>query len=271
MQVKHAFTSGKGDGPDSTLVRPSNWNADHILTMASASRYVGRDKSGAGAAQELPVVPVTGTDDGTIWTAAKVQEYVAQQIGSIPGGALPVPMGTIVGSINGTMPGYVPLNGGTFGDVGSGATYQSAAYQSLYIHMWTVAPGVPVSGGRGASGAADWAAKKAMTLPQSAGCVMGAQGLGGTGLDATFFDVVGSDTVALSTANMPAHSHGFSDNAGGSQNIVRGTNSGLGGTGSGNLLALLGNDAIVTTTVGSGTGHPNIQRTMIMQVWWIKY
>jgi hypothetical protein len=29
MPVKHAFTSAKSDGGDSTLVRPSNWNADH--------------------------------------------------------------------------------------------------------------------------------------------------------------------------------------------------------------------------------------------------
>lgn len=32
MQVTHAFTSGLADGPDATLVRPSNWNADHVLT-----------------------------------------------------------------------------------------------------------------------------------------------------------------------------------------------------------------------------------------------
>jgi hypothetical protein len=30
MPVKHAFTSGKADGGDATLIRPSNWNADHI-------------------------------------------------------------------------------------------------------------------------------------------------------------------------------------------------------------------------------------------------
>lgn len=32
MQVTHAFTSGLADGPDTTLVRPSNWNEDHVLT-----------------------------------------------------------------------------------------------------------------------------------------------------------------------------------------------------------------------------------------------
>lgn len=29
MPVKHSFTSGVADGADATLVRPSNWNADH--------------------------------------------------------------------------------------------------------------------------------------------------------------------------------------------------------------------------------------------------
>lgn len=29
MPVKHAFVSAKSDGADSTLVRPSNWNANH--------------------------------------------------------------------------------------------------------------------------------------------------------------------------------------------------------------------------------------------------
>jgi len=29
MAIKHAFTSAKDDGADTTLVRPSNWNADH--------------------------------------------------------------------------------------------------------------------------------------------------------------------------------------------------------------------------------------------------
>ena len=29
--IKHAFVSGKSDGGDATLVRPSNWNAEHIV------------------------------------------------------------------------------------------------------------------------------------------------------------------------------------------------------------------------------------------------
>jgi hypothetical protein len=32
MAVTHAFVSAKSDGGDATLVRPSNWNADHAIT-----------------------------------------------------------------------------------------------------------------------------------------------------------------------------------------------------------------------------------------------
>lgn len=31
MAIKHAFTSGKTDGGDATLVQPSNWNANHTI------------------------------------------------------------------------------------------------------------------------------------------------------------------------------------------------------------------------------------------------
>jgi hypothetical protein len=30
MAITHAFTSPKADGADTTLVRPSNWNAEHL-------------------------------------------------------------------------------------------------------------------------------------------------------------------------------------------------------------------------------------------------
>lgn len=32
MTVKHAFASAKADGGDATLVRPTDWNADHVIT-----------------------------------------------------------------------------------------------------------------------------------------------------------------------------------------------------------------------------------------------
>ena len=54
LSLKHSFTSAKADGTDSTLVQPSAWNAEHTITLA-AGKVLGRDSSGAGAAQELPL------------------------------------------------------------------------------------------------------------------------------------------------------------------------------------------------------------------------
>jgi len=52
MPIKHAFTSEKEDEADATLVRPSNWNADHI----------GRDSEGNEAFK---------VDDAGVLTLAK--------------------------------------------------------------------------------------------------------------------------------------------------------------------------------------------------------
>ena len=52
VSLKHSFTATKSDGGDSTLVRPSNWNAEHDLLMASGA-ILGRVSSDVGAAEEL--------------------------------------------------------------------------------------------------------------------------------------------------------------------------------------------------------------------------
>ena len=53
VSLKHAFTSAKGDGADSTFVQPSNWNAEHTLTL-DTDKLVGRQSAGNGAAEEIP-------------------------------------------------------------------------------------------------------------------------------------------------------------------------------------------------------------------------
>ena len=54
ITLKHPFTSAKADGTDSTLVQPSNWNAEHTFNMAT-NRILGRATSGTGAVEELTV------------------------------------------------------------------------------------------------------------------------------------------------------------------------------------------------------------------------
>ena len=54
VSLKHAFNSAKSDGGDATLVQPSNWNAEHTLTLATG-KVLGRLTAGTGAVEELTV------------------------------------------------------------------------------------------------------------------------------------------------------------------------------------------------------------------------
>lgn len=59
-QVKHAFVSAIGDGADATLVRPSNWNADHTLTSIasiSSGSYTGNSTVDRAIPHGLGVTP----------------------------------------------------------------------------------------------------------------------------------------------------------------------------------------------------------------------
>jgi microcystin-dependent protein len=54
VSLKHTFQSGKADGTDDTLVKPSNWNAEHKFETTAAGVVLGRAVgAGAGPVQEL--------------------------------------------------------------------------------------------------------------------------------------------------------------------------------------------------------------------------
>lgn len=65
ISLKHLFASPKADGPDPTLVQPSNWNAEHVLNMAPL-RLVGRTSAGTGAAEEIAVGSSLSLAAGTL-------------------------------------------------------------------------------------------------------------------------------------------------------------------------------------------------------------
>ena len=86
VSLKHAFVSAVSDGGDTSLVRPSNWNAEHDLTMA-ADRILGRVTSGTGAAEEL--------------TASQVKTLLAIASGDVSGlGSLATASGVTVSQIS---------------------------------------------------------------------------------------------------------------------------------------------------------------------------
>ncbi len=52
VSLKHAFQSAKPDGADTSIVRPSDWNAEHVLTQAT-NKLLGRTSAGTGATEEI--------------------------------------------------------------------------------------------------------------------------------------------------------------------------------------------------------------------------
>lgn len=54
LSFKHLFQSLKTDGPDNTLVQPSDWNDEHVITCG-AGKVLGRENTTSGAVQELPL------------------------------------------------------------------------------------------------------------------------------------------------------------------------------------------------------------------------
>lgn len=56
--LKHAFVSGKDDGADETLVRPSNWNAEHEIRWTLNKLLKG---AGAGSDPTEIDVPTSRT------------------------------------------------------------------------------------------------------------------------------------------------------------------------------------------------------------------
>lgn len=65
VSLKHAFTSAVADGGDTSLVQPSNWNAEHNLTMATA-RLLGRTTAGTGSAEEISAGTALSLSAGTL-------------------------------------------------------------------------------------------------------------------------------------------------------------------------------------------------------------
>jgi hypothetical protein len=119
----------------------------------------------------------------------------------------------------GVVTGFVRCNGRTIGSATSGATERANAdAQALFVYLWGADSNLTVSGGRGASAAADWSANKTLTLPDCRGRVMASLSDMGNGaaswLTSTYFGATPTtlgavstttDHITLGTSNLPPY------------------------------------------------------------------
>ena len=117
--------------------------------------------------------------------------------------------------------GFVRLNDRTIGSATSGAVERANAdCNALFLYLWNNFTDVvcPVSTGRGASAAADWAANKNIGLPNMRGnTAFGVDGMGNvlngkitastTATPDTPGTAIGGETVTLVAGNLPPHAH----------------------------------------------------------------
>jgi len=156
--------------------------------------------------------------------------------------------------------GWVAMNDGSIGNVGSTATNRANADTFfLYKTLWDGVSNTyaPVSTGRGASALDDFLANKTLTLPKSLGRALAGAGTG-AGLTArTLGESLGSETISI--AAMPAHDHPGSSVALGSVNIGSGT--------AGVVVGLnAGPTAVTVASQGGGAADGNMQPTSFMNV-----
>jgi hypothetical protein len=138
-----------------------------------------------------------------------------------PGTGTTIPPGFMIAAHQtGTASGWVRANGRTIGNASSGATERANADTSdLFTVLWNDTL-LSVSGGRGASAAADFSANKTIGLPDYRGrAFVGLADMGGstsTALDSVTFDTgnkttlgsaFGDDAIVLTEANLASHTH----------------------------------------------------------------
>lgn len=196
--------------------------------------------------------------------------------------------------VDATRSGWVRENGRTIGSASSGATERANAdTEALFNFYWQKFDNTlcPVSGGRGASSAADWAANKTIGTMDKRGYVIGGLDTMGNsaasryagvpvayGSTSTAGSVVGEVLHTLSTAETPAHTHsgttGINNNGhthteekpSGAVNVAGGATYSMPFS---STTAQTGAESsphthpFTTSSVGSGGAHNNVQRTVL--------
>lgn len=196
-----------------------------------------------------------------------------------------LPTGSVYDYAGASAPtGYVMLSGRTIGDASSGGTERANADTSaLFTLLWNSMTNAEaaVSGGRGASAAADYAAHKTITLPDARGrSTVGKDDMGGSAASrmtaagsgvagATLGAAGGVETHTLTSAQMPNHGHTVND-PGHSHPYVRGNIGTSGGSGGTDWYSTLTSNTSSNTTgitldnTGGGAAHNNTHPVLVL-------
>jgi hypothetical protein len=163
--------------------------------------------------------------------------------------------------------GWIMADDGTIGDASSGASNRANAdTESLYTLLWTNLPDAvaPVTGGRGASAAEDFAAHKPIQVGTIVGRALAVAGAG-SGLTARALgEILGEETHQLTIEEGPEHKHtipwgehAWTPPWGKNTNYTN--QSGASGMDSDNIWAY-------SEPVGGDQPHNNMQPTMFLNV-----
>lgn len=266
------FEGSTDDGFETTLTA-ADPTADRTLTLPDSTGTLALETKDISA-----TAPATGdyVSFSDVSDSNKEKKATIADILALAGSS-GAPTGTVFDYVGTSAPsGYVFLSGRTIGSASSGATERANAdTETLFTLLWNSMSNTeaPVSGGRGASAAADFAANKTITLPDARGRVVAGKDnmggstasrltSGGSGVVGTTLGAVGgAETHTLITAQMPSHSHshshtiyGLNDSASGPYPVLQGSNS------AGASYSTT-SDA---TAAGSGNAHQNTQPTLVL-------
>lgn len=152
--------------------------------------------------------------------------------------------------------GWVMITDGSIGSATSGATYANANAAALYAVLWNNVSNTfaPVSAGRGANAAADFAANKTLTVPKLLGRALGIAGAGASLTARSLGQTLGEENHTMTLGELVAHSHLISyrpDSAGG---------------GGGGVLGLVNTNTTSTQNTGSTTPFNVMQPTSFINM-----
>jgi microcystin-dependent protein len=146
------------------------------------------------------------------WKRLVTQDVLDAAIAAIPSGFTTGDVKVTVKTVADT--GWVLMDDKTIGDASSGATGRANADTvNLFTLLWnnTADADCPVSTGRGASAAADFAAHKTIALPKTLGRVLATYGAGSGLTSRALGSKLGEEAHAQTSSEMATHNHGVTD------------------------------------------------------------